>query len=238
MISALQRHYVEIPFNVAINRRIAISDIRRPSAARVGRELPRYSAGFSLVEVVIALAVMASALLVVFGLLGVGLNTFHQSKAISVSSQIAQQIYSQLESIQFANLVGTTDGLVVNRGTVVANPPASTHHTYFYESSGGTQGSIQVKSPLYFDEQGNELNSSTGAVYWVNVDILYPTPLASGAAPVQNVDLATVLIQVAYNPGAVALAYDATTGAQWTGLTNKGVAMQVANYQFYVNRNS
>jgi prepilin-type N-terminal cleavage/methylation domain-containing protein len=199
-----------------------------------GHFAARRRRGFSLVEVVIALAVISSAFLVVFGLLGVGLNSFHQSKAITVSSEIAQQVYSQLESIQFANLVGTNDGLPSSRGATLANPPAPTHHTYFYSANGGTL----INSPLYFDEQGKELNTPSGAVYWVNVDILYPTPLTSTSTTVSNVDLATILVQVAYNPGAVMPAYDATTSAQWTGLTSTGATMQIANYQFYVNRNS
>ncbi len=195
----------------------------------------RQRRGFSLIEVVVALAITASTLLVVFGLLGVGLSTFQRSKAVTVSSDISQQVYSQLESIQFANLVGSSDGLASSRGNVLGNPPSSTHHTYFYSANGGTQ----INSPLYFDEQGNELNSSTGAVYWVNVDILYPTPLTTnGTTTVSNVDLATVLIQVAFNPGGATPAYDTTTGAEWTGQTQKGGALQISNYQFYVTRNS
>lgn len=190
--------------------------------------------GFSLVEVVIAMAVISSALLVIFGLLGVGMSTFHQSKAITVSSEIAQQVYSQLENIQFANLVGTADGLAAKRANTLSSSLTPAHHTYFYSANGQNQ----ITSPLYFDEQGNELGSSTGAVYWVNVDILYPTSLTSNATAVPDVDLATVLIQVAYNPGAVTPAYDATTNAEWTGQSSTGATMQIANYQFYVNRNS
>ena len=205
------------------------------SLAPVGRR-QRRSGGFSLVEVVIALAVMASSFLVVFGLLGVGLNTFHQSKGISVSAQIAQQVFSQLQSIQFANLTGSS-GSLASRS---ASPPASPQYTTTITS---TSGGGTTTTTLYFDEQGNQLNTQTGSVYWVNVRVAYPTPLppatlTSGSYPAGSLDadLATVLVQVVYNPGGVTPAADGTSA--WTGLSSTGAALQLYNYQFFVARNS
>lgn len=55
-------------------------------------------AGFSLVEVVIALGIVAFAILAIFGALPVGLNVSHSSQDDTRSGQIAQDILTSLSS--------------------------------------------------------------------------------------------------------------------------------------------
>jgi hypothetical protein len=64
----------------------------------------------------------------------------------------------------------------------------------------------------YFDDQGDELTGTSGtvdgvtvpAIYWVNVRIITDTTVLQSSAAASasyNPSLATVTIQVAYNPG-------------------------------------
>lgn len=54
--------------------------------------------GFSLVEVVVALGVISFALLAIFGVLPIGLNTGHSAQNETRAPQIAQDILSSLAS--------------------------------------------------------------------------------------------------------------------------------------------
>ena len=67
-------------------------------AARFG------SAGFSLVEVVIAIGILSFAMVPLLGMLPTGLNTFRNSIDRSVSTQIAQQILNEARQTDFTNL--------------------------------------------------------------------------------------------------------------------------------------
>ena len=187
--------------------------------------------GFSLVEVTMALGITAFSFSVIFGLLGVGLTSFRQSKAVGVSAQIAQQVFSQLQSIPFDTLVKGTNASATPRSS------AATLTTVQYANSMTVNGS--TVSTLYFDELGNQLSSSTGEVYTVNVRIAFPTPIlpstVSSGSPVLNIDLATVMVQVALNPGNVTPPYDSSdaSSTKWLSPT-----MQIINYQFFVTRNN
>jgi uncharacterized protein (TIGR02598 family) len=77
--------------------------------------LPRRS-GFSLVEVVMALGIMSFALMGIVGLLPAGLSQFREAIDITVQSQIAQELVSELQR---------TDYTAIQSGS------------YFYDSEGG-----------------------------------------------------------------------------------------------------
>jgi uncharacterized protein (TIGR02598 family) len=197
--------------------------------------------GFSLVEVVIALAITAYSLAVIFGLLTVGVTSFRQSKGVSVSSQIAQQVFSQAQTMPFNTLVSPSGGPAVTRSSAAtANSVAYTNPTM--ESN----ASITSSPTLYYDEQGNQttLTSTTNpAVYWVNVSVAYPSlvPQSTGAtSQVYNVDLANVMVQVVFNPGGLTPATGSTGAAltQWSGKSTTGVPMTIYSFQCFVARNS
>ena len=164
-----------------------------------------------------ALGIMAFSFLVIFGLLGTGLTAFRQSKGVTVSSQIAQQIFADVAVMPFNTLTGSTPG---------SSPPI--YYQLPNSSIGGTT--------RYFDEQGNE-TTKTSAVYWANIRVLTSTPFV-GAITVTNANLATVTIQVAYNPGHLApdLGTGTTTG-EWTG-TSGGVPLQIYTYNAFVAQGS
>jgi len=70
----------------------------------------RDASAFSLVEVTFAIAIIAFALVPMFGLLPMGLNAFHKSIGTSVGAQIAQRVIGEAQATDFATLsamVGT-----------------------------------------------------------------------------------------------------------------------------------
>lgn len=60
--------------------------------------------GFSLIEVTIALGIVAISLIAIFGLLPMGLTTFRSSIDRTVASQIAQNIINQARQTDFSSL--------------------------------------------------------------------------------------------------------------------------------------
>lgn len=134
----------------------------------------RRDAAFSLVEVALALGIMAFALVSIFSLLPLGLTSFRQTMVTATGSQIAQQIFDEVQQSDFDTLV--------------------------HDSSGGT-GTLFTRPVRYFDERGTEVaTAQAGAIYWVNTRILASTAMPGPTAGYNNVDVATVTVQVANNP--------------------------------------
>ena len=71
-----------------------------PGAAR--RPFRRGRSGFTLVEVVLALGMVTTALVPMVGLLAVGLGTFHDAINATTEAQILQQIAGQIEVGSFS----------------------------------------------------------------------------------------------------------------------------------------
>lgn len=117
------------------------------------------SRGFTLIEVVITLGIVAFAFVAIMGLLPVGLNNFRGSINTTVAAQIAQAEVNNAQQTDFTNLTTKTD---------------------------------------FYDDQGKALSSSNGSVYWCQVQT-NPSTLPGGSA---NTNLLTVIVTVAYNPGA------------------------------------
>ena len=79
------------------------SDNCQPRHASKAKRLG--AAGFSLVEVVLAIGVVAFAFVPMLGLLPVGLTTFRQSIETTVGSQIVERIINQAQETDFNTLV-------------------------------------------------------------------------------------------------------------------------------------
>lgn len=79
-------------------------EISTKPGALAGARACRFTQGFSLIEVTIALGVVSFALIALFGLLPTGLTTFRSSIDRSVASQIAQGILSNARQTEFTNL--------------------------------------------------------------------------------------------------------------------------------------
>ena len=157
---------------------------------------------------------------------GVGLASFRQSKAISVTSQIAQQVFSQVAVTPFSTLINNTSNTSAAAGTYYQLPNANTGANY-----------------SYFDEQGTEVTSGSNPVYQVNV-VVNPTPQflqATTGTPVYNPSLATVVVQVAFNPGQVTIDKGSTplwTMKTATSGTSGALTIPIYNYQSFVAQGS
>lgn len=100
--------------------------------------------GFTLVEVVLAIAVVAFAFVGMFSLLPVGLGVFRESMDISITAQIAQRIVSEAEQSDF-------DSLVPEAGNAVEGV-----------TLGGADERFFTLPLRYFDDQGTELGLGDG----------------------------------------------------------------------------
>ncbi len=169
--------------------------------------LPRAIAqnGFSLVEVVLAIGVVAFAFVAIFGMLPTGLGISRQAMNASVGAQIAQRIINDAQQADFAELLKDASG----------KPIAGTNQT-------------GRKAERYFDDQGGELPAASKrlAIYHVNTRINPATAMPkTGTANGDNVHLAVITVQVANNPGnqELALSLDASDAQDkplrnlWTG---------------------
>jgi uncharacterized protein (TIGR02598 family) len=81
-----------------------------PLGNRFARRLDLRKAGFSLVEVVLAIGVVAFAFVALFGLLPAGLSTFRQALDNSLGSQIVQRLVNEAQQTDFPTLIATPTG--------------------------------------------------------------------------------------------------------------------------------
>jgi uncharacterized protein (TIGR02598 family) len=72
----------------------------RPRAGR--------TAGFSLVELVMAIGIVSFAFVSLFALLPVGLTTFRHTMDTSIGSQIVQRIINEAQQTDYPTLINTT----------------------------------------------------------------------------------------------------------------------------------
>ena len=151
------------------------------AAARRKRRRVR---AFSLVEIALALGIMAFSLVAVFGLMPLGLSSFRKAMDLSIGSQVAQQVLDDAQQSDFDSLVN------------------------------GQSSPFSKQPIRYFDAQGAELKTlQAGVIYWANTRVSPSTSMPStdsaGNAAV-NPDIATVSVQVANNPGGKPLTVDGT----------------------------
>ncbi len=69
--------------------------------------LRRATSAFSLIEVTLAIGIIAFALTAVVGLLPVGLTSFRQAVDVSTENRIVQRFAAEARQTEFATLVGT-----------------------------------------------------------------------------------------------------------------------------------
>lgn len=159
---------------------------------------PRDS-GFTLVEVALALAVVAFAFVSLFALLPHGMTTFHRAMDTSVAAHLVQRIVADAQESDFETLLASS----------VAK---------------GGEGDQFYTLPLrHFDEQGNE--TADPSIYAVRVRGSLPGPANSAAPSSANFtllpttseqrfhprDMTFLTIQIARNPGHRPLEIDEST---------------------------
>lgn len=165
--------------------------------------------GFSLVEVVLAIGVVAFAFVAIFSLLPVGMGVFRQAMDTSVSAQIVQRVVGDATETEFEQLI--------------ANP---------------AKGNYYALPVRYFDDQGTEVKVSNpaaptpaerqgppGILYWVRVrgslpgaadpsshKSDFPTSLPSkGGSRFNPRDSTFLTMEIASNPAGKNLDINATT---------------------------
>ena len=137
--------------------------------------------GFSLVEIALAIGIIAFAFVALMSLLPAGLTTFRRALDISICTQIAQRIVSEAEEVDFTVL------------TDVANLPASQpgrdpSFQMHRVTAKGASPDILIR---YFDEEGNEIipskppaltaDEQLRVIYAVNVRIIPRVTLPSSS---------------------------------------------------------
>lgn len=154
-------------------------------------------AGFTLVEVTLALGIVAFAFLALLALLPAGDVAFRRAIDLAVCGQIAQRVISDCQNADFDLLTDARKDTTITAGHTVA---------------------LDMR---YFDDQGREIipanpkhpshNEVLHAVYWVNTRVLQTAPLprnsnrtvrttlASGEVAPSN-PMAQLTVQVVHNP--------------------------------------
>ena len=129
--------------------------------------------GFSLIEVTIATGIAAFGIITLLGLLPSGMNMFRDAMNVTVSSQIAQRLIKEALQTDYDTLVGT------------ATP---------------TPGVPITKETRYFNDEGVEVEKPADAIFHAHTRIMPATNLPGTATALGNSSLATITVQVAYNP--------------------------------------
>jgi uncharacterized protein (TIGR02598 family) len=103
----------------------------------------RHAAGFSLVEVTLALAVTAFCLVVIFGLLPVGINSNQNSVQQTAAANIARAVISDLRATQTGIPAATTSTMF--HIPIPSSGAGNATHTLFLRDDGST-GTTTVDS--------------------------------------------------------------------------------------------
>jgi uncharacterized protein (TIGR02598 family) len=151
--------------------------------------------GFSLIEVAIAVGILAVALVALLGLLPGGMNNFRKAMDTSITAQISQRILHDMEQAEFSEVV---DLIHLPTDPTSYCPP----HFSFRAPT------VQAPALRYFDEQGEEVipknvklsdDEKKAVVYHVNVRIIprAELPMINETAA----QVAQITIQVARNSG-------------------------------------
>lgn len=208
----------------------------------------RKERGFSLIEVAIAVSILAVCLVALIGLLPAGLSNFRTAMDTTTTSQIAQRILHDMEQAEFDEVIDY-DGLK-NGGHLDSQGRPKTNFSFR-----APKISSGIKGLRYFDDQGGELVPSSGtelsaeqkrsAVYTVNVRVIPQAELPAKKDP-NNKDIggavAQVTVQVARNPssGPIPFVPDPPTKTQEAGLQNlfqKTAGIQIYTYFSLIGKN-
>lgn len=191
-----------------------------PSAFKSQRTPCHQTAGFSLVEVAMSLAVVTFALVGILGLVPIGLGQFREAIDTTVGAQIAQRVITDAEQTDFDLLIA---------------------------SAQSSDASFFVLPVRYFDEQGSEVpagdaQAAAKVIYHVRVRGSQPGPADTsapgvgftslpGAPRFRPRDTTFLTVQVAWRPGMAALPVDEAQSL-WT----RGAAPS-STYRAVVTRN-
>jgi uncharacterized protein (TIGR02598 family) len=165
---------------------------------------------FSLIEVVLAVGVVAFAFVAIMGLIPAGMGQFRQAIDTSVCAQIAQRVINDVQQADYSTLTDEKS---------LPAPPGDDNFAFRMPTVAFSRAN-HARCMRYFDEQGNEVipsdavaNKFTGSetdkalkskvTYYVNVRVVPKgvMPNVGGGGIYYGPHMATLTIQVAYNPG-------------------------------------
>lgn len=165
---------------------------------------PLGTQAFSLVETLLAMAVLAVVLVGLIGMIPSGTQTFQRAMDTSLSAQIAQRLLQDAQESEFDALI--------DKGSLPADPEGKSSCPQYF-----TFRAPKVNAPgwRYYDAQGNEIvpkgekgisNAELqAAVYHVTMRIMpravLPSLNESGS------QVAQLTVQVARNPGNLPLEF-------------------------------
>lgn len=113
------------------------------------------AAGFSLVEVALAVAIAAVGIITLLGLMPEGMEMSRKTGLLTLNSNIVEQIIRDLENTQFNLLPAQGTGTVA-----------------------GGANAIPDKSRRYFDDQGQQVNENSNTIVFVaEIDFTRPASL-------------------------------------------------------------
>ena len=159
--------------------------------------------GFTLVEVVLAIGIVAFAFVGLLALMPAGLSTFRKAMNTSVGAQVAQQLSSEIEQTDFDSLLSSCQPDI----SAFTSGSTSEDGILYWK---GNQAKFR-----YFDDQGNEVTPSGGGdslqtqekqriLYWALTRVaraqLVPGSTTSVQGRSDNKDLVQITIQVLENP--------------------------------------
>ena len=170
---------------------------RMPSCG-TRQELPsakKARGGFSLVEVVLALGVIAIGVVALLGLLSISAGSSRSSDQATVIASISRQVLAEMRGMPFASLPvkttlwpvepTTTDRLPVEPGDPTPPPP-----TYI--------------ANLYFDNEGRRATAATEAFYRCRVKMM-PDPktmtFSTTATVIARTNLYRVMLEFSRTQG-------------------------------------
>jgi uncharacterized protein (TIGR02598 family) len=169
------------------------------------------SPAFSLVEVTLALGIVTFSVITLMGMIPMGLTTFHKAAATSVSSQIVQQVVTDVQQSDFSQLVTT-------------NSPLTKLSMRYFDDQGNELGAVGGVPPT---------SPPVGTVYNVNVVVKTPVVLTGGSLS-DPANLACLTIEIVSNPGNIALAYDGNDSV----VQDAARGISVSRYSALVAKNS
>ena len=149
--------------------------------------------GFSLVEVVLALGVVAFAFVAILGLIPAGMNSFRQAINISVCSQIGQKVIGDAFQADYDTLLTPLGASVDSTTEFLAN------YRYFDE-----EGNEILPNPLPTQASNNVAprNSSGMLVPFVYLVVtkISPSIILPGIPPTSSTQTASITVQVVFDP--------------------------------------
>ncbi|HSI87282.1 MAG: Verru_Chthon cassette protein B [Candidatus Methylacidiphilales bacterium] len=129
----------------------SLSMLRRRLALLLNQRCRRRTdAGFSLIEVVLALGVVSVALLPLTGMLFVGLRIFDQAVSTTTQGEIAQQVVNQLQqsawvdtNLGVRNLYFSQEGVVTTSAQSIFTATVSQPESFSLPGSGSASPNVQ-----------------------------------------------------------------------------------------------